>query len=103
MWNTKIFIQVISVFGIPDIDLFSLILNNQVPIFVTWSPEPGSHAVGAFSITWNKNLCYIFPPVNLISRVIQKILQDQEDVILIAPSWTIQPWFAMIKRLEILP
>ena len=101
--NTKIFKQVVSVFGMPDIDLFSSRLNNQVPLFVTWRPEPGSYAVDAFSITWNNNLCYIFPPFNFISRVIQKILQDEADVILIAPHWTTQPLFAIIERLKILP
>ena len=38
MLNTKIFKQVISVFGMPDIDLLSSRLNNQVPLFVTWRP-----------------------------------------------------------------
>ena len=51
MLNTKIFKQVISVFGMPDIDLFSSRLNNQEPLFVTRRPEPGSHAVDTFSIT----------------------------------------------------
>ena len=34
--------------SLSDIDLFPSRLNYQVPLFVTWRPEPGNHTVDAF-------------------------------------------------------
>lgn len=63
----------------PDIDLFVSRLNKRLPNFVSWFPEPGAYAVNAFSLSWSNMLPYIFPPFNLIGKVLNKIINDKVD------------------------
>ena len=78
-------------------DLFSSRLNRQLDKFVTWYSEQGSFKVNAFSFSWTNYCPYIFPPFNLIPRVINKLVEDNvEQGILIAPLWMSQSWFPLL-------
>ena len=49
---------------------------------------------------WTKEkLSYAFPPFSIIHKVIQKIVQQEVDVILVVPFWPTQPWFALFNKL----
>ena len=50
-----------------------------------------------FSISWSNLNPYIFPPFRLISRILNKILDNKEDrAILIVPLWPTQNWFPLL-------
>ena len=55
----------------------------------------------AFTISWETQLNYAFPPFSLIPRVLSKVQQDQAYVLLVAPVWTCQIWYPMLLRLLI--
>lgn len=98
-WKLKesIFNRICQHFFLPDVDLFASRLNKQVDCFVSWFPEPGSIHSDAFTLNWGKFHPYLFPPFNLIGKVINKILQDQvNEAILIFPYWKSQSWFPML-------
>ena len=42
---------------------------------------------------------YAFPPFNLISAVLNKVIQDKADIILVAPLWQAQPWWPLLLSL----
>ena len=86
---------------LPDIDLFASRLNAKLDQFVSWHPEPGALAVDAFSISWSNQKCYAFPPFSLLTRVLAKIRNDVALVLLIALTWSTQPWFPMLLQLAI--
>ena len=52
---------------------------------------------------WNTENFYAFPPFSLISRVLQKIENENAEGILIVPAFTTQPWFPRLLRLLIKP
>ena len=81
-----------------DIDLFASQHNNKVSTFISYVPNKGAIAVNAFSVIWNYTLHYAFPPFSLIGRVIQKMCEDQAEVILIAPLFPSQPWFPPVMK-----
>lgn len=98
-WKLKesIFIRICEHFFSPDIDLFASRLNKQVDCFVSWFPEPGSIHSDAFTLNWGKFHPYIFPPFNLIGKVVNKIRQDQvNEAILVFPYWRSQSWFPLL-------
>ena len=67
MISDEIFNKLCLQWGTPNIDLFASRINYRVPIYVSWKPDPGSIAIDAFSLSWNKyNLYYCFPTVSLI-------------------------------------
>ena len=70
--SEEIFQQITNEWGPPDIDLFASRLNNQLPKYVAWKPDPFAFAVDAFSLAWTEGLMYIFPPFAMIGKVLQK-------------------------------
>ena len=55
----------------PKIDLFASRLNKQLPVFVSYRPDPEAAYVNLFSMEWKIEF-YAFPPFSLIGRIIQK-------------------------------
>lgn len=56
-------------------------------------------AVDAFSLTWSNELIYAIPPFSLIGRLVQKLRQDQGEMVLVAPVWLTQGWFTAAMEL----
>ena len=54
MISNQVFNIITDIFGMPEIDLFATRTNHKLPEYVSWKPDPGSVAIDAFSITWNK-------------------------------------------------
>ena len=97
MLKEQIFERICEHFFFPDIDLFASRLNTKLENFVSWFPEPGCIANDAFSISWKDYLPYLFPPFNLVGKVINKLKEDKvRKAILIFPYWKSQSWFPLI-------
>jgi hypothetical protein len=99
MLNKYAFRQINKSLGAPDVDLFASRLNNQLPRYVSWLPDPGEMAVDAFSIDWSNWFFYAFPPFCLIGKCLQKIKQDLAHGILVVPYWPTQPWFSVLQAM----
>jgi len=80
-------------------DLFASRLSKQLPTFVSWRPDPLAIAADAFTLDWHSlpQKLYANPPWNLIGRVLSYIiLQELQEVILVAPVWRAQPWYPLL-------
>ncbi|VDI32218.1 Hypothetical predicted protein [Mytilus galloprovincialis] len=97
--NENIFMKIQKLFGPSNIDLFASRLNCQLNKYVSYIPDPDACAIDAFSFSWNMYNGYAFPPFSIIGRVLQKVEEDKATLILIAPIFTTQPWFAKILHL----
>ena len=90
-------------FGEFTIDLFATRINSKCRRYYSYSPEPEAAGTDAFLCNWNTENFYAFPPFSLISRVLQKIENENAEGILIVPAFTTQPWFPRLLRLLIKP
>jgi hypothetical protein len=54
--------------------------------------------IDAFSFPWSNEYYYIFPPFSLITRCLQKIINDQSECLIILPLWPTQIYFASCKN-----
>jgi hypothetical protein len=76
----------------PTIDLFASRKNAKSERFVV-RPGPlqqGAMAVDAFSLpSWDLGVLYLFPPVQVIDRVLQRLQMEKIKV----QKWTSQPWW----------
>lgn len=93
------FQEIIKVFGRPNIDLFATYLNKKCTKFISWKPDPESFCVDAFTVPWNKEYFYAFPPFCLVSKVLEKIIQEKAVGIVIVPDWPSQSWFPLFIKL----
>ena len=99
MIRPDIFRKITDIWGDPFIDLFASRLNHQVSCYVSWKPDPGAAFIDAFSITWDKQLFYAFPPFSLIARCLQKIQTDSAEGFMIAPMWPTQSCYPKLLHM----
>ncbi|XP_068094587.1 uncharacterized protein [Hyperolius riggenbachi] len=99
--HQEVFQEILQKWGSPDIDLFASKHNNKCPQFCSLSREDNSKVIDAFSIKWEFPLVYAFPPITVIPKVLNKIMQEKVRAILITPFWPKRPWFSLLKRLAV--
>ena len=105
MLNRSIFSDTVNHFNFfPDIDCFASRINCQLPSYISYKPDPFATYVDAFTVNWHKFKPYIFPPFNLISRILQKIRVDQTKTALcVFPKWPSQVWWPVMKKMMVTP
>jgi hypothetical protein len=84
----------------PTLDLFASAHNHKCPRFVSW-PGPaaaGAEAQDAFTLrSWNIGLPSIIPPVQIIDRVLQRIVEERVTAVVVIPKWTGRPWWGQFR------
>lgn len=87
--------------GCPQVDLFAHHDNHRLPLFLTRSIRTTAGGPDALLEDWNRwQFIYLFPPpsTRLMLQVCQKLRQFRGKVLLIAPHWVNQPWFAFLRQ-----
>lgn len=92
----NIFLKILNTYPLLRIDLFASRLNKKLDNYISLRPEPTARAVDAFTLSWSKDLNYIFPPFSLMGKILQKIVQDSAEAVVIAPIWPTQTWWASL-------
>ena len=86
-----------------EIDLFASRIHHHLPLYASRLPDPEAEFIDAFSFHWPDNI-YLFPPIVLISRVINKFKSDNcQFGLLIAPSYPSSPFLSSLLDLCISP
>lgn len=83
------------------VDLFASTWNAQLPVFVSWFPQPGASRVDAFSLCWKDLQGYCFPPFKLIPKCLTKLIRDQAEVVMVTPYWPSQAWFPDMMEMSV--
>ena len=102
MINAKTFKSLVEIYESPDIDLFASRLNKQLPVYVSWLPDPESTFIDAFAIKWTGRYIYAFPPFSMIWPVLSKIVQERvEKALVVIPKWPTQSWYTLAQKIRI--
>ena len=85
-----------------QVDLFATSLNNQLPTFISPCPDEKAAAIDALSTPWDRwEHLYIFPPTNLISKVLAKMTQSSlKSATLVTPETPTRPWYMALELLK---
>ena len=85
----------------PTFDLFAHCLNNKCARFwaLPGKLQKGAEALDAFANdrNWKQGLPYIFPPVQIIDRVLRKLQDEHIRALLVVPKWTGRPWWGLFR------
>ena len=76
-----------------EVDLFASRLNAQLLRFFSYKPNPFGEVTNAFSVSWENDKFYCFPPFACRDKILQKITADKATVLLMMPNWPTQIWF----------
>ena len=88
--------------GGPEIDLFATSRNCVIDKFASWGPDPEASFIDSFQVDWGSfESVYIFPPIPLIPKIIQKIIMERARGILIVPNWDSQFWYRHLLRIQV--
>ena len=98
--SNKAFVELCTLAGTPDVDLFVSRCNKKCPTYVSWKKDLGSIAVDAFTLNWKQfALFYAFPPFSVILKVLIKTDQEGSRGIIVVPDWPSQPWYPLYLKL----
>ena len=101
MLDSTIFNKITNLWGVPEIDMFASHENFQCNTYVSWLPDPGAQFIDAFSISWETIFGYFFPPFSLWGRTVEKLAQEADLAMAVAPIWATQPWFVKLLEMAI--
>lgn len=82
-----------------QVDLFADRNTHQLPNYWSWKPDPEASGTDALTHHWKNQKAYAFPPFCLIGRCLTKIMEEEADVLLIAPIWPNQYWYPRILQM----
>lgn len=92
--TTKVFQK----WGIPEIDLFASRESAVVKRYVSidWRDRSASY-IDAFSRPWRYRLAWVFPPPNLLPRVLSHLNNAKGTYLIVAPEWPKVFWLPDLK------
>ena len=85
--NIKIFNKLQEIRGPFLVDLFASRISHQLPTYISWLPDPEAWKTNAFSINWDLEGIYCFPPLCLIARILHRVILQQSKMTIIVPLW----------------
>ena len=91
--DASVFQAIVAHCGDIKVDLFASRTNAQCMQYVSWKPDPFAFAVDAFTIDWNTQGLYAFPPFSVIGRLLTKLAREGASLVAVFPLWPNQPWF----------
>lgn len=106
-WECQIsrstFLTILARFQVsPTLDCFASKETKMLPRYMTWYPDPEAVARDAMLNPWD-NVCYLFPPVPLILKVLQKVKMEKVQAVLIVPMWPSALWWSVLQELLMEP
>jgi Reverse transcriptase (RNA-dependent DNA polymerase) len=93
--------QIRQAFGSWQVDRFADHLNARAKLFNSVFHVPGTTGVDAFSQDWGGQINLLVPPLYLIMRVLQHLVEGQATGILVVPFWEAQPWWPILLRVSV--
>lgn len=97
--HQKILDNLWSRWFLPMVDVFASRDCHVLPGYYSWYPDRQALAQDAFSVVQWPQRIYAFPPVPLISLVLEKISRDQSTAILIIPGWRSALWWDQVSSM----
>ncbi|XP_019204408.1 uncharacterized protein LOC109195978 [Oreochromis niloticus] len=91
--------QIWDLFGKAQIDLFASRVNTHCPLFFSIIDHDAPLGLDALAHQWPDVLLYAFPPVEMISPVLERVRRHSLSLILVAPWWPTRSWYAEIISL----
>ena len=86
----------------PTLDAFASSQTAQLPRFISWYPESRAVARDALLAVWDP-VTYLFPPIPLMTRVLQEVQSQGVEAILICPRWPSALWWTLVTELLVDP
>ncbi|XP_063802384.1 uncharacterized protein LOC134970322 [Pseudophryne corroboree] len=99
--HPEVFLSLVDRWGMPDIDLMASRLNAKLPHYGARTQDPQAILIDALTAPWQFQLGYVFPPIPLIPRLLQRIRREGLAVILVTPDWPRRQWYTLLRSMVV--
>ena len=86
----------------PTLDAFASAETAQCSRYMTWNHDNHAVAIDALQSPWDFQT-FLFPPVPLLTKVLQKVRKEEIQAILVCPQWPSALWYTMILEMLVAP
>ena len=86
----------------PTLDVFASSQTKLLDRYMSLFPDTAAVARDALINKWDP-VSWVFPPVPLIMKSLQKIQEEELEVIMIVPLWPTSIWWSMLETLMVEP
>ena len=86
----------------PTLDVFASHATHQLPRYMTWYQDTMAVGQNAMIHPWDP-VSYLFPPVPMIMKSLQKIQKESLEVIMICPRWPSALWWPLLTEMLVDP
>ena len=86
----------------PTLDAFATRENRQVERYMSWYHDDEAVGQDALLCPWDE-MTWLFPPVPLLAKVVNKVKRERISAILICPHWPSSLWWLQVKELVVRP
>ena len=101
--SRPMFLTILATFQVtPTLDCFASRNTRMLPRYMTWFPDQEAVARDAMIHQWDP-VSYLFPPVPLVMKTLQKVKQDQIQAVLIVPEWPSALWWPILQGMMVEP
>ena len=96
--STHLCQKISSLFGKRILDLFVSHINYQIDRYISWKTYRKVLEIDMFSIKWNTECYYIFPPFSLLGKVIAKKYGNKTRATVVIPKYSTKHWYPSLLR-----
>ena len=101
--DQHVFETIVSHFGVhPTLDAFATRNNKKLPRYMSWYSDKDAVGQDALLCPWD-SITYLFPPLPLMNKVVNKIREEKITAILVCPHWPTSLWWLQVKELVVRP
>ena len=99
----SVFRMILETFQVqPTLDAFASKETAQLSRYMSWFKDDHALAMDAFLHDWDP-VTYLFPPVPLIMKVLQKVRSQGIHAVLVCPQWPTALWWPMVVEMLVDP
>ena len=103
MLDKNLFTMILDTFQVsPTLDAFASRETAQLERYMTWFQDPQAVASDALLNSWDK-VTYLFPPVPLLLKVLQKVQKQKIRAVLVCPQWPTALWWPLVVEMLVEP
>ena len=99
--DPDVFHRIDKVWGPLQADLFASRTNHHILKYFSWKAYPGAAGTDSMICPWPTGTLYAFPPFCLVPRCLAKIRKLKAQVVLVAPIWSNQAWYASLLKMAV--
>ena len=103
MLDRRLFIQIVEHFQVfPSLDAFATNRTAQLPRYMSWYRDDQAIAQNAMLASWDP-VTYLFPPVPMLMKVLQKVQREGIMAVLVCPRWPSSMWWSLATSMLVEP